>query len=102
MTTKQHIQNQSYEGERPLFASRNLSLQNVTIHPGESALKECSAIEAIDCEFMGKYPFWHNEDFLVKDCIFREGARAAIWYSKNLRMINTRLKHLKCSVIWMG
>ncbi|WPX41152.1 DUF3737 family protein [Akkermansia sp. N21116] len=86
---KQHIKDTSYGGERPLFASHNLRLDNVTILPGESALKECSGIEAIHCEFTGKYPFWHNENFLVRDCIFREGARAAIWYSRNLLMLDT-------------
>lgn len=86
---KQHIKDTSYGGERSLFASHNLRLYNVTILPGESSLKECSGIEAIHCEFTGKYPFWHNEDVLVKDCVFREGARAAIWYSRNLHMVDT-------------
>lgn len=86
---KQHIKDTSYGGERPLFASHNLRLYNVTILPGESSLKECFDIEAIHCEFTGKYPFWHNEEVLVKDCIFREGARAAIWYSRNLHMVDT-------------
>ncbi len=86
---KQHIKDATYGGERPLFAARNLRLHNVTILPGESSLKECSGIEAIHCEFTGKYPFWHNDDLLVKNCLFREGARAAIWYSRNLHMIDT-------------
>lgn len=59
--TKRMIKNASYEGERPLFASRHLRLEDVIIYPGESALKECSDIEAVRCEFRGKYPFWHNE-----------------------------------------
>ena len=41
------IRNKSYGGERPLFASRDLRLENVVILPGESALKECSNIEAV-------------------------------------------------------
>ena len=86
---KQHITDTSYGGERSLFASHNLRLHNVMILPGESALKECSGIEAVHCEFTGKYPFWHNEDLLVKDCVFRDGARAAIWYCRNLHMIDT-------------
>mgnify|MGYP000163995248 FL=1 len=32
-------------------------LEDVTIHAGESALKECSNIIAINCRFEGKYPF---------------------------------------------
>lgn len=60
------IKNTHYEGERPLFASHGLYLEEVTIHAGESALKECSDIEAVNCRFEGKYPFWHNDGFVVK------------------------------------
>ena len=83
------IKDTHYEGERPLFATHNLHLENVTIHTGESALKECSNIEAINCRFEGKYPFWHNDGFVVKNCLFTEGARAALWYSNNLQMTDT-------------
>ncbi|MCH5229156.1 MAG: DUF3737 family protein [Muribaculaceae bacterium] len=83
------IKDQEFGGERPLFASRDLKLENVVIHAGESALKECSNIEAIHCRFEGKYPFWHVDRFFIKDCLFTEGARAALWYSKNLVMEDT-------------
>lgn len=85
----QQIKNKEYEGERPLFATHNLQLENVTIHTGESALKECSNIVAVNCRFEGKYPFWHNDGFVVKNCFFTEGARAALWYSVNLQMTDT-------------
>ena len=52
------IRNEEFEGERPLYATHGLKLENVTIHKGESALKECSDIEAIGCRFEVKYPFW--------------------------------------------
>lgn len=71
------IKNKEYEGERPLFATHDLQLENVTIHTGESALKECSNIIAVNCRFEGKYPFWHTNGFTVKNCLFTEGARAA-------------------------
>ena len=86
---KKIIKNAVYGGERPLFASRGLILEDVVIEPGESALKECADIEAVRCEFKGKYPFWHTDGFKVRDCIFREGARAALWYSRNLEMSDT-------------
>lgn len=85
----EQIRNTHFEGERPLFAAHNLQLENVTIHTGESALKECSNIEALNCRFEGKYPFWHVDGFLVKNCFFTEGARAALWYSKDLQMMDT-------------
>ena len=92
MSEKTIISDKVYGGERPLFASHSLRLERVTIEPGESALKECSDIEADGCEFRGKYPFWHTDGFRITRCIFREGARAALWYSKNLEMSDTTVE----------
>lgn len=78
-----------FGGERPLFATHDLTLENVTIHAGESALKCCSEITANNCRFEGKYPFWHTKGFRVNDCVFTPGARAALWYSSDLVMTNT-------------
>lgn len=86
------IKDAEFGGERPLFASHGLRLENVTVHAGESALKECSDITAINCRFEGKYPFWHVDRFEIEDCLFTPGARAALWYSKNLVMRNTRVE----------
>ena len=83
------IENKEFGGERPLFASHDLRLVNVTIHAGESALKLCSDIVAEKCRFEGKYPFWHVDRFSVRDCLFTEGARAALWYSSQLDMTDT-------------
>lgn len=87
--TDRIISNEEFDGERPLYKSRNLKLENVTIHIGESSLKECRNIVAENCTFEGKYPFWETDRFLVKDCIFRPGARSALWYSHNLLMVDT-------------
>lgn len=78
-----------YDGERPFYARHGLRLEGVTIGPGESAIKECSDIEAFKCEFQGKYPFWECNNFTVRDCVFRDGARAALWYSKGCSMYDT-------------
>ncbi len=86
------IKDKEYGGERPLFASHGLRLEHVTIHAGESALKECSDIEAVDCRFEGKYPFWHVDGFRIERCLFTPGARAALWYSSNLEMKDTRVE----------
>lgn len=88
----QQIKNTEFGGERPLFASHDLQIDNVTIHAGESALKECSNIIAVNCRFEGKYPFWHVNGFIVKNCLFTEGARAALWYSQNLKMADTKVE----------
>ena len=77
-----------YGGERPLFGERDLELENVKIEPGESALKCCRNIVARNCEFQGKYPFWHVDTYLIEGCKFTEGARAALWYGRNCTMKN--------------
>ena len=87
-----------FEGERPLYCRRDgLHLENVTIGPGESSLKEGAAIEAVNCEFKGKYPFWECDGFTIRNCIFREGARAALWYTRGCRMYDTLIEAPKCS-----
>ena len=83
------IENQEFGGERPLYRTKDLCLENVTVHAGESALKETAGITAVKCTFEGKYPFWICDGFTIKDCLFREGARAALWYSRNLDMQDT-------------
>ena len=84
------IKDQYFEGERPLYARRDgLRLENVTIGPGESSIKEGANIEAVNCEFKGKYPFWECDGFTIRNCIFREGARAALWYTRGCKMFDT-------------
>ena len=85
------IKNQHFEGERPLFKQTELRLEQVTIGEGESAIKECNNIEAVDCRFWGKYPFWHVEKFSIENCQFDASARSALWYSSYLLMRNTRI-----------
>lgn len=83
------IKNEEFGGERPLYNEHGLRLDNVVIHAGESALKETSDIEADGCRFEGKYPFWCCDGFVVRNCLFTEGGRAALWYSRNLLMEDT-------------
>lgn len=80
------IKNQSFGGERPLFESHNLRMENVIITDGESAVKECSDIEAQNCRFEGKYPFWHVNRSIITNCYFAPSSRSAIWYSNDMEM----------------
>lgn len=83
------IKDTEFGGERPLFESHNLRLENVTIRMGESAIKECSNIEAVNCRFEGNYPFWHVHGFTIERCYFDVGGRSALWYSDHLKMKDT-------------
>lgn len=85
------INDTEFGGERPLFASHDLHLDNVTIREGESAIKECSNIVATNCRFEGNYPFWHVHGFTIDHCFFDVGGRSALWYSDHLKMTHTRI-----------
>ena len=74
-----------------MFAVKNLKLVDCVFHAGESALKCTAGIVAERCRFEGKYPFWHTDGFRVVDCEFTPGARAALWYSRDLEMSHTRV-----------
>ena len=80
------IKDQTFGGERPLFAIRDTRLENVTIDEGESGIKCCQDIEVNHCRFIGKYPLWHVDRSLVTDCFFEVGSRSAIWYSNDMTM----------------
>ena len=83
------ISKQEFGGERPLYCEKDLQLGEVVIHAGESSLKETRNITALRCRFEGKYPFWCCDHFIIRDCLFTEGARAALWYSRDLEMTDT-------------
>ena len=85
----QIIKDKEFGGERPLFGSHDLRLENVVIREGESAIKECGNIEAVGCRFEGNYPFWHVHGFVIDRCFFDVGGRSALWYSDHLRMTDT-------------
>lgn len=86
------VKDKEFGGERPLYASRDLRLERVTIHLGESSIKESSNIEAIDCRFEGKYVFWETYGFTVTNCHFAESARSSLWYSKDCRMVGCHVE----------
>ena len=82
----ERVLNQEFGGERPFYNKHGLYLENVTIHKGESSIKEGSDIEAHHCQFEGKYVFWCCENFLVSDCRFTEGARSSLWHSRGMEL----------------
>lgn len=80
------ISNCEFEGERPLYASRSVCIENVTVHEGESALKESSDVDALNCLFEGRYPFWCCDGVRISGSKFTEDSRAPIWYSRDVSM----------------
>ena len=86
------IKNEEFGGERPLYCEHDLRLEGVTIHLGESSIKETRNIEAEGCRFEGKYVFWECRGFRVTDCFFAESARSSLWYSRDGELRNCRVE----------
>ncbi len=80
------IKNKEFGGERPLFATHDLRLENITIVDGESGIKQCQNMECYDSKFYGKYPWWHVDGAKIENCYFAPGSRSAIWYTNDLIM----------------
>ena len=84
--TMELIKNKEFGGERPLFATHDLRLENITIVDGESGIKQCQNMECYDSKFYGKYPWWHVDGAKIENCYFAPGSRSAIWYTNDLVM----------------
>ena len=87
----QLIKDKEYGGERPLFGIHDTRLENITITDGESGIKQCQNMEAANCRFYGKYPWWHVDGALIEDGYFAEGSRSASWYTNDLVMRSCRI-----------
>lgn len=85
------IKDQEFGGERPLYHSEGLQLDHVTIHVGESSIKESRDITAEHCVFEGKYVFWETRGFQVRDSYFAPSARSSLWYSERGELIGCKV-----------
>lgn len=92
------IENKTFDEERALYGSHGLTARNCAFDgpaDGESAFKECSDIVAEDCFFNLRYPFWHVQGLEIKGCEMTELCRAALWYSDQITISNTKLHGIK-------
>lgn len=103
------IENQTFDMERALYGSKGVSLLDCRFDgpaDGESALKESQDVQVSHCFFNLRYPFWHDRRLTIADSEMTELARAALWYSEEIGITNTKLHGIKalreCSQIKMS
>lgn len=92
------IENKTFDEERALYGSAELTVKNCRFDgpaDGESAFKECSDIRAEDCFFNLRYPFWHDQGAVIERCEMTELCRAALWYSHDVEIADSRLHGIK-------
>lgn len=92
------IENKTFDEERALYESLDLVVRNCRFEgkaDGESALKESSKILVDGCFWDLRYPFWHDTDLTIKNTGLTPNCRAALWYSKNIDISDSRLHGIK-------
>lgn len=92
------IEKQTFDEERALYGARDVVLKECSFDgpaDGESAIKEAANIEANQCFFNLRYPFWHVHGLKIADSELTQLCRAALWYSDNIQITDTRLHGIK-------
>lgn len=102
------IENKSFDEERVLYGRDGINLWHCTFDgpaDGESALKECRNVKVKYGFFNLRYPFWHDEGLSISGSEMTEKCRAALWYSANVEITDTKLHGIKalreCSEVKM-
>lgn len=97
-STMQIIDNQTFDEERALYGIQNAVIDQCVFDgpaDGESALKEASNIKLQQCDLRLRYPLWHVTNATVERCTMAETCRAALWYDRDLEIVNSTLGGIK-------
>ena len=89
---------QNYDQERAFYGEKDIFVHDCTFAgpaDGESAFKECADVRVQSCEFDLRYPFWHVNGLQINECELKETCRAALWYSYDIDVTNTKLHGIK-------
>lgn len=92
------IENKTMDEERALYGMARAELNNCRFEgpaDGESALKECGAVEARNCYFDLRYPLWHDRSVVLENCEMTANCRAALWYTENITASKTEMHGIK-------
>lgn len=91
-------ENLKLDAERALYGENDIYLKGCSFDgpaDGESALKEASKIAAEGCLFNLRYPLWHCDGVKINNCEMTENCRAALWYSTDIEISDSKLHGIK-------
>ena len=94
----QNIHGQTLDAERALYGIRDAEVRDCRFEgpaDGESALKECRNIGVYNCDFQLRYPLWHVEKGVLRDCRMSDTCRAALWYDRDIEIEDSILGGIK-------
>ena len=92
------IENKTFDEERALYGMEGIRVVNCSFDgpaDGESAFKECAHVEAENCFFNLRYPFWHVNSLTIRGSHMTEKCRAALWYSTDITIADSKLHGIK-------
>jgi len=95
---REQIVGQRFDEERALYHLQNTDVVDCLFAgpaDGESVLKEARDVTVKDCAFSLRYPLWHVRGFRLENCTMDDKTRAAIWYSDEGMITNSRLGGIK-------
>lgn len=77
------------KGERALFKSHDLKVEDSVFADGESPLKESDHLDISGSIFKWKYPLWYCNHVNLKNSTLLETARSGIWYTHHINIKNS-------------
>lgn len=92
------IEKQAFDEERALYGREGIVLRDCAFDgpaDGESALKESRDIQAQNCFFNLRYPFWHAQNLKISNSEMTPLCRAALWYSRDIEITGSKLHGIK-------
>ena len=92
------IRGRRFPNERDLYAAKDIKLVDCVFdgaEDGESALKEAKNIVLENCFMNLRYPLWHDGGVTLSGCSMSENCRAALWYSSDIRVTDSKLHGIK-------
>lgn len=92
------VTGKTFDEERALYGARELTVRDCRFDgpaDGESAFKEGRDVTVEHCYFNLRYPFWHDEGLKITSSEMTELCRAALWYSHDIEITDTKLHGIK-------
>lgn len=92
------ITNETFDEERALYGAKSIIVKDCKFDgpaDGESALKEGKQVQVENCFFNLRYPLWHDNGLKISASEMTEFCRAALWYSNDIEITDTRLHGIK-------